>query len=44
MGLDDGKNFSQLGTSCELLAMSTRDSPPDPVHCAEGGPEHPDDL
>lgn len=35
MGLDDGKSFSQLGTSCELLAVSMRDSPPDPAHCAE---------
>lgn len=35
MGLDDGKSFSQLGTCCELLAVSTRDSPQDPVHCSE---------
>lgn len=35
MGLEDGKSFSQLGKSCELVAVSKRDSPPDPVHCAE---------
>lgn len=44
MDLDNGKCFPRLGTSCGLVAVSNRDSPPDPVHHAEMEQSTPDDL
>lgn len=35
MGLGNGKSFPRLGMSGGLVAVSNRDSPPDPVRHAE---------